>query len=131
MVVRPPEGIVLVSPCSSVRDMATLEVSFPAAGWLVRNHYPTISRLPKVQVPVLVVHGDLDETVPIEQGRRLFEAANEPKTFQVLTGAAHNDNYIVAPEVLFGRWSCSVPVSFDGENGRAARRPRLTRSRSR
>ena len=101
-VARPPKGMVLVSPFSSVREMAKLAVPFPAAGWLVRNHYPTISRIRDVQVPVLVVHGDLDETVPIAQGRKLFEAANEPKTFRELTGAAHNDTYIAASEAFFG-----------------------------
>jgi fermentation-respiration switch protein FrsA (DUF1100 family) len=101
-VARPPKGMVLVSPFSSVREMVKMAVPFPAAGWLVRNHYPTISRIPNVQVPVLVIHGDLDETVPIAQGRKLFEAANEPKTFRELTGAAHNDTYIAAPEAFFG-----------------------------
>lgn len=38
-----------------------------------------IGRLP--QVPLLVVHGALDEVVPITQGRQLFESAAEPKTF--------------------------------------------------
>ncbi len=101
-VARPPKGMVLVSPFSSVREMAKMAVPFPAAGWLVRNHYPTISRIRNVQAPVLVIHGDLDETIPIAQGRRLFEAANEPKTFRELTGAAHNDTYIAAPGAFFG-----------------------------
>ena len=101
-VARTPRGLVLVSPFSSVREMAKLAVPFPAVGWLVRNHYPTISRMPNVQVPLLVVHGNLDETIPIAQGRKLFEAANQPKTFLVLTGAAHNDTYIAAPDAFFG-----------------------------
>ncbi len=32
-------------------------------------------------VPLLVIHGTLDEVVPISQGRQLFENAGEPKTF--------------------------------------------------
>jgi fermentation-respiration switch protein FrsA (DUF1100 family) len=101
-VARPPKGMVLVSPFSSVREMARMAVPFPAAGLLVRNHYPTIFRIRNVEAPVLVLHGDLDETIPIAQGRKLFEAANEPKTFRELTGAAHNDTYIAAPEAFFG-----------------------------
>ena len=101
-VARPPKGMVLFSPFSSVREMAKMAVPFPAAGWLVRNHYPTISRIRNVGAPILVIHGVLDETVPIAQGRRLFEAANEPKTFCELTGAAHNDTYSAAPEAFFG-----------------------------
>ncbi len=38
-------------------------------------------------VPLLVVHGDRDEVVPISQGKQLYEAAGQPKTlFEVKTG---------------------------------------------
>ncbi|MEO8613542.1 MAG: alpha/beta fold hydrolase [Luteolibacter sp.] len=38
-------------------------------------------------VPLLVVHGDHDEVVPISQGKQLYEAAGQPKTFfEVKTG---------------------------------------------
>jgi len=38
-------------------------------------------------VPLLVVHGDQDEVVPVSQGKQLFEAAGQPKTFfEVKTG---------------------------------------------
>ncbi len=98
----PPMSLVLVSPFASVRDMAGLALPFPPVGWLVRNHYDTISRVRRLNVPVLVLHGDLDETVPISQGRKLYSAANEPKRFQTLEGASHNDTYLVAEEQYWG-----------------------------
>lgn len=107
---QPPQAIVLVSPFASVRDMARLALPFPPAGWLVRNHYPTASRIKGVNVPLLVLHGDLDQTVPISQGRKLFEAANEPKTFRVLRGAGHNDTYIAAPDDY---WSALVAFAAE------------------
>lgn len=100
--IDPPMAMVLVSPFASVRDMANLTLPFPPAGWLVRNHYSNISRIQQLAVPVLVLHGDQDETVPISQGRKLFEAANEPKWFQTLDGAAHNDTYEVGGEQYWG-----------------------------
>ena len=99
---QPPKAMVLVSPFTSVRDMARLTLPIPPAGWLVRNHYDTISRIRMLSVPVLVLHGDLDETVPISQGRKLYQAANEPKSFQVLIGAGHNDTYEAAAEQYWG-----------------------------
>ena len=95
---QPPMAMVLVSPFASVRDMANLTLPLPPIGWLVRNHYDSISRIQQLYVPVLVLHGDQDETVPIDQGRKLYGAANQPKRFQVLKGAAHNDTFEVAPE---------------------------------
>ena len=48
-------------------------------------------------VPLLVVHGLDDEVVPISQGRQLFEAAGQPKTFFEVESGRHgtalsNDN---------------------------------------
>ena len=98
--VRPPKGLVLVSPPSSIRDMADLTPIFRPFTWLVRGHYDSNVRIGRVDTPLLVLHGDLDQLVPIEQGRKLFEAANEPKRFVTLRGAAHNDTYIVTQEEL-------------------------------
>ena len=53
---QPPMAMVLVSPFASTRDMAP----FPLAGWLIRNHYDTVSRIQKINVPLLVLHGDRD-----------------------------------------------------------------------
>jgi len=99
---QPPMAMVLVSPFASVHDMANLTLPFPPIGWLVRNHYDSISRIQQLDVPVLVLHGDQDETVPINQGRKLYRAANQPKRFQVLEGAAHNDTFEVVPEQYWG-----------------------------
>ncbi|MCH8297368.1 MAG: alpha/beta hydrolase [Chloroflexi bacterium] len=99
---QPPMALVLVSPFASVRDMAKLTLPFPPVGWLIRNHYDTISRIRRLNVPLLVLHGDLDDIVPISQGRKLYEAANQPKRFQTLEGAAHNDTFQVSPEQYWG-----------------------------
>lgn len=39
--------------------------------------------------PVLILHGDKDETVPLDHARRLFAAAGEPKELVILPGAGH------------------------------------------
>jgi fermentation-respiration switch protein FrsA (DUF1100 family) len=40
-------------------------------------------------VPLLVVHGDQDEVVPVSQARQLFEAAGQPKTFFEVKSGRH------------------------------------------
>ena len=44
----------------------------------------------KVKAPLLVLHGDADRVIPVEQGRRLFEMANEPKELVILPGEGHD-----------------------------------------
>ena len=42
-----------------------------------------------VAVPWLLVHGDADDVVPIEESREIFTAANEPKKLVELPGVGH------------------------------------------
>ncbi len=90
----PPAGMVLVSPFTSVSDMARLAFPYLPVGWLLKDRFHSISRIRDLQTPLLVIHGGQDETVPVKQGRALFEAANEPKTFQLAPGAGHNDIFV-------------------------------------
>ena len=86
-------ALVLESGFSSAGDMAG-----EIMPWLPRfvrsltkNKLDTVSKLPHVRCPVLVVHGDRDELIPASQGRRLFEVAPEPKRLIIIEGAGHND----------------------------------------
>jgi hypothetical protein len=57
---------------------------------LARNRFDSAEKLKRVRVPVLVSHGDPDPVIPLDEGRALFAAANEPKKLLVLPGAGHN-----------------------------------------
>jgi len=46
-----------------------------------------------VHMPLLLLHGEMDQVVPIKFGKRLFEAANEPKQAMYVPEAGHNDVY--------------------------------------
>ena len=53
------------------------------------------ARVPALALPTLFVHGDADEIVPFELGRRLFGLAPEPKDFLRVAGGHHNDTWCV------------------------------------
>jgi uncharacterized protein len=86
-------ALVLESGFSSASDMAgTIMPWLPRfVRGLTKNKLDTVSKLPRVKCPVLVVHGDRDEIIPASQGRRLFDAAPEPKRLLIIEGAGHND----------------------------------------
>ncbi len=48
-----------------------------------------VDRAVDVAMPWLMVHGDADEVVPLEEGEQMFAAANEPKEFRVIPNADH------------------------------------------
>jgi uncharacterized protein len=90
-------GLILESTFSSVPDLG--EDLFP---WLpvrsiVTYDYNTAARLPKIDMPILIVHGRDDEMIPYAHGRRLFEIAREPKQFLDLLGG-HNGGFVQTGE---------------------------------
>jgi fermentation-respiration switch protein FrsA (DUF1100 family) len=99
---RPLAGLVLESTFSSVADVARASLGF-GLGPLVRDRFPTLGRIRALRAPVLFFHGDRDEIVPIDLGRRLFARAPEPKWFETVRGAGHNDLVMVGGVAYFER----------------------------
>lgn len=86
----PPAGLVLQSTFTSIRDLARLHYPFiPRAA--VPDAYPSLRLIAGLRAPLLLLHGDRDEIVPLMYGEALFGAAPEPKTIRVFRGVAHND----------------------------------------
>lgn len=90
---RPCAALILESGLSSAADMAALIMpGLPGfVHRLARNRFESARKLERVRCPVLVAHGERDETIPVEQGRKLYAAAREPKELIVLPAAGHND----------------------------------------
>jgi fermentation-respiration switch protein FrsA (DUF1100 family) len=86
----PPAGLVLQSTFTSIRAMARAHYPF-IPGRAVPDAYASLERIPRLACPLLVLHGDRDEIVPLSHGRALFEAAPEPKHMRVFAGLGHND----------------------------------------
>ncbi|MDJ0520629.1 MAG: alpha/beta hydrolase [Planctomycetota bacterium] len=99
---RPPAGLILLSPFTSLTDVAQHHYGWLPVRPFVRDRYENVDKIAQVRAPLLVIHGDRDRIVPQTFGRRLFEAANEPKTFVDVPGAGHNDLSLVAPTRYWG-----------------------------
>ncbi|HWN55040.1 MAG TPA: alpha/beta hydrolase [Methylomirabilota bacterium] len=62
------------------------------------DKFRNIDKIGHVRCPVLVMHGEADEIVPLWHGQRLFQAAPPPKRLLAVAGAHHNDFMWVAGE---------------------------------
>ena len=56
-----------------------------------------VARIAKLGCPVMIISGEKDTRVPVEDTERLFEAAREPKILWLIPGADHEDLQRVAP----------------------------------
>jgi fermentation-respiration switch protein FrsA (DUF1100 family) len=82
-------ALVLDSPYSSAVEVAATHYWMFPVRWLLLDRYRTDLAIRNVHTPILVVHGDQDSIVPIKLAQRLFDFANEPKTFMAVPGAGH------------------------------------------
>nr|MBA3439122.1 alpha/beta hydrolase [Pyrinomonadaceae bacterium] len=85
-------ALILESGLSSAAEMAAVVLPWlPRKAYVVgKNRFDSARKLSLVRVPVLITHGDPDAVIPVEQGRALYKAANEPKKLLIFPGAGHN-----------------------------------------
>jgi fermentation-respiration switch protein FrsA (DUF1100 family) len=67
--------------------------------FLVSAKLDSLAKIKNIHVPLLFFHSPEDETVPMQLGQRLFDAAPQPKTFVELEGG-HNDGSVLSEEVF-------------------------------
>ena len=79
---------------SSAVDVAREHYPWLLASFLMKDSYRSIDYIARIDMPVLVMHGEEDQIIPIGLGERLFDEAQEPKTFVRIPGAGHNDLYL-------------------------------------
>lgn len=84
-------ALVLETPFTSLVEVAShLFPVFPVK-WLLRDRYDSASIIGMIGVPVFVLHGDNDKTMPIQFGKKLYDLAAPPKECLWVVGAGHND----------------------------------------
>ena len=70
-------------------------------GWLpvkalITQRFEAADKVSKIGSPLLVVHGMQDSTISPELGRKLFDAALEPKALVMVEGGSHHNTNAVA-----------------------------------
>jgi len=85
-------ALILESGFSSASSLASrmLPVLPRWLHFLGRNRFESARKLKGLNIPVLITHGDPDLTIPTDEGRALFAAANEPKKLLIFPGAGHS-----------------------------------------
>lgn len=84
--------LVLISPFTSVVDMASRMMPILPVGFLVRDRFENAEKAPGVTIPVLIVHGSADEVVPVSMGNRLGQLFPNATTYVV--EGHHNDLFV-------------------------------------
>ncbi len=92
-------GLILESAFGRAADVAVATSALLAPLTWVRDlGFDARGRIAEVRVPLLMLHGEADRTVPIELGRALFDAARAPRTFVSFERGSHSRLHEDDPE---------------------------------
>ena len=86
---QPPAGLILDAAFTNTKDMARALHRYNPLRFLAPQRFDSLARIAQVDCPLLQIHGDKDELVPLELDRQLFAAVNGPKAFLLRRGAGH------------------------------------------
>jgi len=96
LAVRHPEaaGVIVEGSFTSTRAMVDFQKGlfwlFPI-DLLLTQRFDSLSKVDRLQMPVLFIHGTADNVVPVEMSKKLFDAAPEPKQLYIVPDGGHNN----------------------------------------
>jgi uncharacterized protein len=72
-------GLILETPFTSMVDAAKNVYPYIPVGFLLKDKYENDKKIKNINIPVLVMHGEVDQIVPFKMGKKIFDIANQPK----------------------------------------------------
>lgn len=87
-----------------------IENTFVSA-YRVKTHFPiipfdkykNITKINKVQAPIMVIHGQKDTIIPAWHGKALYDKAHQPKTYYSVANADHNNLIMIAGDAYWAQ----------------------------
>jgi uncharacterized protein len=87
---NPVGAVILEAPYSAAVDIARQAYPWAPVGLLMKDQYRSRDHIAAINAPLLILHGERDRVIPPGFGKRLFDAARDPKTFLSLGPVGHN-----------------------------------------
>lgn len=87
---NPVAALALRAPVSDYAWVVSGEPSERGKGWIKELRGLNLYREARnISTPTLIVHGNQDETVPVEQSKNLYKALKTDKKLEIIPGASH------------------------------------------
>jgi uncharacterized protein len=88
--VQDERGVIVEGTFTSIPDVASsMKWGWLPVGPLITQRFESVKKVAKVGAPLLVVHGERDNLIKSELGRKLYEAAQGRKLFLLVEGGSH------------------------------------------
>jgi len=88
--VQDEQGTIVEGTFTSIADVASsMKWGWLPVGLLITQRFEAVKKVAKIGSPLLVVHGENDNLIKSELGRKLYEAAQGRKRFLLVEGGSH------------------------------------------
>jgi pimeloyl-ACP methyl ester carboxylesterase len=91
---HPREAMLTLLEQRGLRPNPLITLAFRYMQWRIGARFDDIApenRIRRLDIPVFLIHGERDRTVPVEHACRLQKAGGEPATLWVIPGKGHSD----------------------------------------
>jgi len=72
-------GVILETPFTSMIDAAKKFYPYIPINLLLKDKFENLKKVKYINIPILVMHGEVDQIVPFSMGKKIYEIANNPK----------------------------------------------------
>ena len=72
-------GVILETPFTSMIDAAKNFYPYIPINLLLKDKFENFKKVKNINIPILVMHGEVDQIVPFSMGKKIYEIANNPK----------------------------------------------------
>ncbi|MFC1513489.1 alpha/beta hydrolase [candidate division KSB1 bacterium] len=98
---RKARAVIIESTFTSVMDIGAEAYPFLPVRLISRFRFDSVNYIKNLNSPLLIVHSPQDELIPFKLGKRLFDAAKEPKQFLEIAGS-HNEGFLISGQKYIG-----------------------------
>ncbi len=84
-------GLILEAPYSSVKDVAQQQHPYLLPKLLLKYDFNNLKKASAIQSPLLIIHGRLDELIPVKQAEQVFASAKCQKQICMVPDGSHNN----------------------------------------
>jgi uncharacterized protein len=86
-------ALILETPFSSLYDVAKKDYFFLPVDVMLKDRFMSREKIAKINCPVLILHGRVDQVIPYQYAELLFNSAVEPKSFVEFPEGTHHNLY--------------------------------------
>lgn len=90
------KSLILISTFTKIEDAGEMVTTYYVPSrWYVDSIYDNISKIDKIQDPLLIIHGKADTTLSIDYSLALYNKAKEPKDYLWIENCNHSSKEII------------------------------------